>query len=360
MQLFELTPILIVAQCLPIYIMIVHLSQKVMHCLFLAFRKKPLQKKELSSMNGTVEEVFLTSCHMFGVKHVYVAKLPSKNLFINQILAIAFNGILIFPTLSLNAVAVITIIKTAPLRSKPSYFIVSLQSMFDLAVGLLGIPLFIFFLGSAIGGISNCNALTLVNRLMFVPIEVSTVLATAMTVERYIAILHPYAYKVQVTKRKILLSVGFSSVLSIFLTNLVLTVQNLIRIYMIVKVAFVLFLTAYAYTRIYLVVRNLARSQMKLPHGVVENMNVTKMKKFFQEVKQAKSCFVVVVCFFVLSFLPPAIAVPIASGTNEFEELRILIWAFSINVLNSTANSAIFFWTKTMLRKEALKLLNFR
>ena len=172
------------------------------------------------------------------------------------------------------------------------------------------------------------------------------------------AILHPYAYKVQVTKRKILLSVGFCSVLSIFLTNFLVTFQNLVRIYAIVKVAFVLFLTVYTYTRIYTAVRKLARSQMK-PHDVVENIDLTKMKLFLREIKQAKSCFVVVVCFFVLGFLPPAIAVPFAARADEFEQFGIFIWTFSINVLNSTANSVIFFWIKTMLRKEAFKLLNF-
>ena len=197
---------------------------------------------------------------------------------------------------------------------------------------------------------------------MFVPIEVSTVLTTAMTIERYIAILHPYAYKVQVTKRKILLSVGFCSVLSIFLANFLVTFQNLVRIYAIAKVAFVLFLTVYTYTRIYTgtVVRKLVRCSQMKPHDVVENINLTKMKLFLREIKQTKSCFVVVVCFFVLGFLPPANDVPFAARANEFEQFGIFFWTFSINVLNSTANSVIFFWTKTMLRKEAFKLLNFR
>lgn len=84
-------------------------------------------------------------------------KLPSEKLIINHIFAIALSSILIVPTLLLNAVAVITILKSK-LRSRPCYYFLFLQSMFDLAVGMLGILSFIFLLTNSIGGISNCTA----------------------------------------------------------------------------------------------------------------------------------------------------------------------------------------------------------
>ena len=310
-------------------------------------------------MNLTVNEEFQPSCQKIGDKHFLIRELPSKNLVTNHIFAIVFNSIVIIPTLLLNGVSVITILKSLALRSKPCYFIILLQSIFDLAVGTVGIPSFIFLLASAIGGISNCLAVSLATRLMLAPIGVSTIIATAMTIERYIAILHPYTYKNQVTIKRILVSVGSSCVVDISLMNVIVAVQNLVRIYIVAKFTFFFFFTAYAYTRICSVVRNLARSQMK-PHDADENMNVTKMKKFLQEVKQARSCFIVVVCFFVLVFLPPAVVAPFVDNSNEFKELGMLIWVISINFVNSSANSVVFFWTKTMLRKQALKLLNFR
>ena len=307
-------------------------------------------------MNLTVKDEFKVSCQGFGDEQFLITRLPSENLLINHIFATTFNSIAIIPTLLLNAVAVITILKSQPLRSKPCYFIILLQSMFDLAVGMLGIPSFIFLLTNAIGGISNCLAIFLAVHFLFVPMGVSTIITTAMTIERYIAILHPYAYKIQVTKRRILVSVCSSTVMDVFLMNLSARIQTLVRIYSIVKLTFFLFLTAYAYGRIYSVVRRLVRSQKK-PHDETKEINLGKMKLFLQQIKQARSSFIVVVCLFTLCFLPPVIATSFAARVNEFEELGILIWVFSINLFNFTANSVIFFWTKKMLRKEALKVL---
>ena len=307
-------------------------------------------------MNFTVKDEFKAPCQGFEDEQFFITRLPSENLLINHIFAIAFNSIVIVPTLLLNAVAVITILKSQPLRNKPCYFIILLQSMLDLAVGMLGIPSFIFVLTSAIGGISNCLAVFLAVQLIFVPTGVSTIITTAMTIERYIAILHPYAYKIQVTKRRILVSVLSSSVMDVFLLNLSATIQTLVRIYVIMKFTCFLFLTAYAYGRIYSVVRKLIRSQQK-PHDETKQRNLGKMKLFLQRIKQARSSFVVVVCLFSLCVLPRVIAAPFTARVNEFEELAILMWVYSINLFNSTANSVIFFWTNKILRKEVLKVL---
>ena len=73
-------------------------------------------------------------------------KLPSEKFVMNHIFAIALNGIMITPTTLLNGVAVVTIFKSSQLNSKPCYFIVLLQSMFDLAVGIFSIYTFVHIL----------------------------------------------------------------------------------------------------------------------------------------------------------------------------------------------------------------------
>jgi hypothetical protein len=57
----------------------------------------------------------------------------------------------------------------------------------------LGIPIFIFFLGSEIGRISNYIAATLAFKSTIIPVGISTITIPAMTLERHVAILHPYA-----------------------------------------------------------------------------------------------------------------------------------------------------------------------
>jgi hypothetical protein len=74
------------------------------------------------------------------------------------------------------------------------------------------------------------------------------------------------------------------------------------------------------------------------------------MKLFLREIKQAKSCFIVVVCFCVLGFLPTTIAVPFFPSLvclDQFEKLAIKIWIITLGLMcNSSVNSVIFFWTK--------------
>ena len=151
-------------------------------------------------MNVTVKDDFLKSCQIFGTTHFQIIKLSSEKLVINHIFVIAFDGILIIPTILLNGVAAIMIFKSSQLNSKPCYFIILLQSMFDLAVGMVGIPLYIYYVATTIGGISNCVVAVLARRLPIAPYGGSSIALTAMTVERYIAILHPYAYKTCVSK----------------------------------------------------------------------------------------------------------------------------------------------------------------
>ena len=308
-------------------------------------------------MNATEKQEFSISCQILGTTHILATNLPSENLVHNHIFAIAFNGIMIIPTILLNGVAVITIFRSSQLSSKPCYFIILLQSMFDLAVGVFSIPLFIFLLANSVGGISNCLVASLARRLMLAPIGGSSIALTAMKMERYIAILHPYAYKTQVTKKRLMKYVCVTGTVEFLVIILSFAVTWLREVYFMVKIALVLLLTAYVYTRIYLVVRKLARTGNK-PHDAAAEMNFTRMKLFLREIRQARPCFVLVVCFFVLGFLPATIAIKLSANVDKFQEQAIFIWAVSLAITNSSVNSVIFFWTKTMLRKNAFRMLN--
>jgi hypothetical protein len=276
---------------------------------------------------------------------------------VSHILAASINGLFIIPTILLNAVSIITIFKSSQLNSKPCYFIILVQSVIDLAVGVLGIPLFLVFLIQGITGTSNCFGTLLAIKSALLPIAVSTITLSAMTMERYIAILHPYVYKTVVTKKKILVYVGFGAAVTLFVIFLSFRTRLAPMIFGTLLVSLVLMFTAFAYTRIYLVVRKLNRSQNQ-PSSVEGEVNLTRKKLFLREIKQAKSCFIVVMCFFILSFLPPMVFTS-NINTDESEFLVNTVWVYTIPMTNSSVNSVIFFWTKTMLRKEAKKRLNF-
>ncbi len=306
------------------------------------------------NMSGEQED-FVVSCEILGTTYYVVAKLPSDKFVINHIFAIAFNVILIIPTIILNAIPIITILKSSQLKSKPCYFIILVQSFVDLAVGVFGIPLFTFFLVSGLRGNANCILATLTSKLTALPIGLSTSTVSALTLERYIAILHPYAYKTQVTRKRLLMFVCFGA-LVIFSVTIFSTHFRKLFLGVLVIGTLIFFFFAFAYTRIYLVVKKLARSQNR-PHDAAAE-NLTRMKLFLREIKQAKSCFIVVICFGLLSFLPGAITFPFYQSFDKYNRATISIWFYTLLFLNSSVNSLIFFWTKTMLRKEAVKLIN--
>ena len=100
------------------------------------------------------------------------------------------------------------------------------------------------------------------------------------------------------------------------------TAKRLFHQYVMVKVTLILLLTAYVYTRIYMVVKKLARSRKK-PHDAAEGMSVTKTKLFLKEIRKARSCFIVVICFFMLGFLPATFTTNFSSDMDRFQELAI-------------------------------------
>ena len=308
-------------------------------------------------MNLSIEQdAFGVSCNIFGTTHFVITKLPSDEILVNHVVTIVFNAVLIIPTIMLNAVAITTIWKSSQMNNKTCYFVVVVQSVIDLAVGVLGIPLFIVFLLSGMGEMSNCFVATLACRLTIVPIGLSTIALIAMTVERYIAILHPYSYPSLMTKRMVLIIVFCGSILEFPVHILSLAVHELLPTYSSIKVVLSFAFIAVLYTRIYLVVRKLSRSRNRI-HDAFTEENLTRRKLFLQEIKQAKSCFIVVICFFVLGVIPTLIARSVFQTTDPFRELEISVWGVTLALCISSVDSVIFFWMKAMLRKEAVKML---
>ena len=303
------------------------------------------------------QETYETSCRILGTTNFIITKLPSEKLFINHIFVLVFHGILIIPTILLNAIPLITIWKSSQLSRKPCYFIILVQSAIDLAVGVASIPLGILFLWSGLGGDTNyCFISFVAFRLTRLPVGLSAIILTVLTLERYIAIAHPYSYSTKVTIKRLFTLIGCCFVVEFLVFASSLRIEWLVKIYAGVKRTFVFLFIIFAYTKIYLVVRKIAHSQRK-PEDPSSGENLTRMKLFLREIKQAKACFVVVTCFCVFSFLPPTIVAPLFSMLDKFEGLAVKSWVMGFALLNSSANSVIFFWTKTMLRREALKIL---
>ena len=302
-------------------------------------------------MNGSKENdsVFMTCTTVLVSKNFLD---HDQNFERNQIATVAVNCILLLSTIALNGVSVITIRKSSQLRGKVCYFVILLQSIVDLGVAFVGIPLYLYYLLSPFGNVVNCVATTLAFRISYAPFGLSTATLSAMALERYIGVLHPYQYKSKVTKKRILVYVCGHGFLLLFVIAYSYRNRTLMRVYARASVAALFFFTGFVYVRIYRVIRKLIRSEKRV---VGDDDGVQVNKQIKREVRRARSCFLVILCFFI--FLLPYSLTPVLFNPSSVEFRVYFNWTYTLAILNSSVNSVIFFWTKTLLRKEAVRIL---
>ena len=145
---------------------------------------------------------------------------PSSEYELSQMATIFASGILIFPTVLLNLFATITILKSPQLKNKLCYFLIHIQSVVDLGVGLFGIPLTIYYLVTPFVAFQNCAFSLGALKLCVLPSAVSIFTSCAITFERYIGVLHPYKYTTLLTKKRIKTFIFFGVVVSIIVVLL--------------------------------------------------------------------------------------------------------------------------------------------
>ncbi|XP_046852980.1 uncharacterized protein LOC124446195 [Xenia sp. Carnegie-2017] len=223
-------------------------------------------------------------------------------------------------------------------------------------------PLFILMMLNGVNGTqAGCIVSTLLVISTCFTIGLSSINLFAMTWERYVAIFHPYRYPIVVTKTRLLFSLVFGFGIDALLQGVLVTLTDeMAMIYIAMRTTILFFFTAFVYSKIYVVVRRLIRIDKVRAIGFDNVVNVgqtsVKWKVLIREVTQAKSCFLIVACFFTFNFLPALSLAPVMRTLEVFEQILAFTWIFLVMFLNSSFNSIIFFWAKKLLRKEASKI----
>ena len=258
-----------------------------------------------------------------------------------RILIIVFNVILVISTLFLNSLSITAIRKSSQLKNKLCYFVILIQSSVDFSFGVISIPALIVFVASPLLGIENCFFIVaLVQTVIIVP-AIPLVTLSSITLERYIGVLYPYSYQTFVTKRRLLIYLGvgclilFGGVSSSIITPGIL--KPVTVVYVLANFLFI----AFAYTRIYLVIRRLRRTR-QCP--VDTEKQKSGIRRLHREVQHAKSCFVVVL-YFIVSVMPSVISSSFVNEKNLHKSAAMVSWAITLTNSNSSFNSLIFFWT---------------
>ena len=260
--------------------------------------------------NSETKFQYLTKCTVTDLYYAIIANLPKGRQGRNRIAVLVVNCILLFTTISLNGISVITIRKSAQLRSKVCYFVVLLQSLVDLGVGVLTIPSFLYYLIFPYLDIANCTVMVVILRSSHLPCKLSIVTLSAMTMERYIGVLYPYHYKSKVTKNRILIYVCSSYSFLLVTTASSFYDRKIDRLIFAVMITGFFLFTGFVYTKIYLVIRKIASGELQRKPADENDRNQGGMKKkIMRESRQARSCFLVVICFAV--FLIPLTLTPV-------------------------------------------------
>ena len=283
---------------------------------------------------------------------------PSNGYKICYALLFAVNIILIITTVLLNGTSVIAILKCSKLNTKVYFFLVLVQSIFDLTVGVFGLPLLIVVLATELFGSVNCVVSVAAEKIMTLPSSFAVGTFIALTFERYMGLIHPFSYETKVTREKMLtfILLFVASIIILLATSFVIS-----ELYAIVGVALIIFFIVFssvAYTRMFLAVMKLSRVQV-MPNNIQEG-NRTEMlstrEQFLRDVKLMKTCFMVLLCF-LLCYLPFAVYMLFKAHFEKYDRLVLYLSALTVMMMNSTFNSLIFVWGKPLLRKEIVKIL---
>ena len=187
-----------------------------------------------------------------------VTQFPFRKYVVAQVIYCLASAVLIIPIVLLNGISVFTIWKSSHLKAKLCYFLIVILSIFDLAVGVISVPANIALAALELRGIASCVDAVILEAIVFVPPGISMTITCLLTLERYLAILHPIFHRSHLTKRRVLicvccLSVWFvitGPVIRIFSESLQ-TMANAATLFV------VLAFNTFAYIRIYFAVKNM-------------------------------------------------------------------------------------------------------
>ena len=212
-------------------------------------------------MNRTVEiQKFQIVCKIFQDQFKLILRFPSNKYFINHIIACVFNALLIVSTVCLNSVTILTFWKSSQLRSKVSYFLILVQSCIDLGVGAIGSSLFTLGLLDEIRRTENCWLKFARGQATVFLTIVSMTTLSAMNMERYFRVVHPFFHRDKVTRNRLLVYVILLSSLVVIFFSLSFAFKGTLRFFGIVVIFIYLSSMSFIYTRIYLAIISSSRT----------------------------------------------------------------------------------------------------
>ena len=316
-------------------------------------------------MNFTTgNATILKDCEVLGFSFQIHAELPSSKYEVNQIILIIVNSIILISTLLTNTLTIITFWKSSQLRKKVSFLFILAQSIADLSIGVIASILAISVLVDGFATPYSCTLRFVAVRIMIALMPFTLLTLNGLNLERYFGIVHPILHRTKLTTKLFWKYMLFSFICTVvsFGWSLVQPIQWIRYSSPVTCIAFIV-LSIFIYCKIFSagVSRRVHGENVPAQQATGEQSANTTRKRFAQEIKLAKSCFLVVFCF-LLVYLPLAIVCILATAgnLNTFDFFLYRSWTGTLFLANPSINSYIFFWRNRLLRSEAVKVLRRR
>ena len=294
----------------------------------------------------------------FFNEKVVVLRLPKTWGVLLYGLALHLTLAFLITTIFFNGVAVATIWNSGKLKERVANFIIWIQSITDLANGVILIPLStVHFAGDFIGR-QLCACIYVSRKIRFLLFFYSMTTMSAMCSERYMGVLHPFVHRSKVTKTILVKYIIFVCCLQTLLYSInFLNGVEIERPFFAVNTFLFLALLTFTYTSIFCVrMKRMKRSVGAKAVGVAEDENINTKPRMMKKLKILKSCFFVV--FTSLMCLMPAVMLfGVLNLKTSFLTVTFRRWSYILMMLNPTTNSLIFFWSNKALRAEGLSYL---
>ena len=289
----------------------------------------------------------------------------SSTVIVNTVILCTVNIIFTFVGIFLNSVVIVSLLNSQ-LKRRLCYFMILVLACFDLAVVVVLHPLITVstlsywipmgyemeFVDKAWPWLEQLYAFSFIALL-------------TMTVERYLALVHPFFHQRCVTRSRLMI------VLAVFQLPFCILIfflpdddtKKYIEAALPVGIIGAVFLVICGINLKLFFLARAMRQRVDIPLGTLDgseetNAESNKSKATLATSRKISTCLLAVVCLFIC-YCPFFVltGLELTKKGDETESEHIELWEYTFFTLNSSLNSLIFFYKNSALRRHAMKLL---